>query len=111
MMGLLFVFALFKGWRKLDPETKEETKKDTTTHDCCKDGEVQVMKEKVSQVATVFSAFVMALLPGSTNLDSPWTHWVCRRNRILLVEVSVIVQHRYHCPSCVLLLYGLWKKG
>ncbi|MFJ8452218.1 MULTISPECIES: mercury resistance MerE [Lactobacillales] len=35
MMGLLFVFALFKGWRKLDPETKEETKKDTTTHDCC----------------------------------------------------------------------------
>jgi mercuric ion transport protein len=34
MMGLLFVFALFKGW-KTHPETKEETKKDTTTHDCC----------------------------------------------------------------------------
>ncbi|MED4698241.1 hypothetical protein P9436_04120 [Lysinibacillus capsici] len=35
MMTLLFVFALFKGWRKLDPETKNETKKYTTTHDCC----------------------------------------------------------------------------
>ncbi|WP_315974834.1 hypothetical protein [Cytobacillus firmus] len=35
MMTLLFVFTLFKGWRKLDPETKNETKKDTTTHDCC----------------------------------------------------------------------------
>lgn len=36
MMGLLFVFALFMGWRKLDPETKKETKKEiTTTHDCC----------------------------------------------------------------------------
>lgn len=59
----------------------------------------------------VFSLCYGGLLPGSTNLDSPWTHWVCRRNRILLVEVSVIVQHRYHCPPCVLLLYGLWKKG
>ena len=27
VMGLLFVFALFKGWRKLDPETKNETKR------------------------------------------------------------------------------------
>ncbi|MGG6449168.1 hypothetical protein [Pseudobacillus badius] len=34
-MGLLFVFALFKGWRKLDPVTKDETKKDIKTHDCC----------------------------------------------------------------------------
>ncbi|UYG98165.1 hypothetical protein [Cytobacillus firmus] len=34
VMGLFFVFALFKGWKKLDPETKNETKKDTTTHDC-----------------------------------------------------------------------------
>lgn len=35
LMGLLFVFTLFMGWRKLDPERKNETKKDTTTHDCC----------------------------------------------------------------------------
>ncbi|CAM3594393.1 hypothetical protein EDM52_23465 [Brevibacillus invocatus] len=35
MMGLLFVFALFKGWRKLDPGTINETKKETTKHDCC----------------------------------------------------------------------------
>nr|CAA71811.1 transport protein [Bacillus licheniformis] len=31
VMGLLFVFALFKDWRKLYTETKKETK----THDCC----------------------------------------------------------------------------
>jgi len=35
MMTLLFVFALFKGWRKLYSVTKNETKKETTTHDCC----------------------------------------------------------------------------
>ncbi|MDV6366371.1 hypothetical protein [Bacillus cereus] len=35
VMGLLFVFALFKGWRILDPKTKNETKKDTKMHDCC----------------------------------------------------------------------------
>ncbi|OXT17182.1 hypothetical protein B9K06_12540 [Bacillus sp. OG2] len=36
LMGLLFLFALFKGWRKLDPETKMEAKKENTTiHDCC----------------------------------------------------------------------------
>lgn len=34
IMGLIFVFALFKGWRNLDPETKK-TKKETNTHDCC----------------------------------------------------------------------------
>lgn len=35
VMGLLFVFALFKGWRKLDPETKNKTKKEIKTYDCC----------------------------------------------------------------------------
>ncbi|CAI9394917.1 hypothetical protein ABEP17_14680 [Priestia flexa] len=35
VMGLLFVFTLFKGWRKLNPEIKNETTKETTTHDCC----------------------------------------------------------------------------
>lgn len=36
LMGLLFVFALFKGWRKIDPESKKETKKECAPiHDCC----------------------------------------------------------------------------
>lgn len=36
LMGLLFVFALFKGWRKIDPESKKETKKESAPiHDCC----------------------------------------------------------------------------
>ncbi len=31
MIGLVFVYALFMGWRKLDPQTKKETKKERTT--------------------------------------------------------------------------------
>ncbi|MFZ7942751.1 MULTISPECIES: hypothetical protein [Bacillaceae] len=35
VMGLLFVFALFRVWRKADPEVKNESQKETAMHDCC----------------------------------------------------------------------------
>ncbi|WP_214816716.1 hypothetical protein [Exiguobacterium sp. s131] len=36
LMSLLFIFALFKGWRKIDPESKQKTKKESAPiHDCC----------------------------------------------------------------------------
>ena len=68
------------------------------------------MKEKVSQVATVFSAFVMVASPRSTDFHSSWTNWICRSISLLFTKVSVIVQHRYHHPSCILLLHGLREK-
>lgn len=36
VMGLLFIFALFTGWRKFDQGSQKKTKKESTPiHDCC----------------------------------------------------------------------------
>lgn len=35
VMGLLFVFVFFKGWRKFDLEIKNEIKKEIKMYDCC----------------------------------------------------------------------------
>jgi hypothetical protein len=110
VMGLLFFFALFKGWRKLDPETKRETKKQQRMI-------VAVLRgfnhegKSVASSHCIFGFCYGCMLPGSTDFNSSWANWVCRGISFLFTKVSVIVQHRYHHPSHLLLLHGLWEKG
>ena len=68
------------------------------------------MKEKVSQLATIFSAFGGCLLLRSTDFYPSWINWICWSISLLLIEVSVIIHHRDHNPSCLFPLYGLRQK-
>ncbi|PRX75360.1 hypothetical protein B0G93_1143 [Bacillus sp. V-88] len=57
IMGILFVFAFFNGWKKLNPEMNKETKKQTTTHAAWKGLNHE---GKSVPVNSKFSAFGMA---------------------------------------------------
>ena len=67
--------------------------------------------KSVASSHCIFGFCYGCMLPGSINFHSSWINWVCRSISLLLTEISVNVQHCYHHPSYLLLLYGLREKG
>ncbi|MEK4012801.1 mercury resistance system substrate-binding protein MerP [Peribacillus sp. FSL M8-0224] len=66
--------------------------------------------KSVASSHCIFGFCYGCMLPGAINFHSSWINWVCRSISLLLTEISVNVQHCYHHPSCLLLLYGLREK-
>lgn len=85
VMGLLFVFALFKGWRKLDPETKDETKRKQKRMIVAVWRGLNHEGKSVASSHYIFSFCYGCMLPGATDFHTSWTNWVCRSISFLLI--------------------------